>query len=262
MKSKQKKLINILIKLKRVLVAYSGGTDSTLLLAVAVKVLGRDNVLAITALSETYPQAEYRRAKNFLRSAGVPHTFLKTDELSVNNFVKNSKKRCYYCKNELFKKLSLIAKKNNMALCDGTNFSDRRDFRPGKMAAKKWGVQSPLLDSGLTKEEIRQLSKKMKLPTWNLPAQACLASRFPYGAKISKSELRRIDKAETLIRNAGVNCVRLRHHGDIARLEIGRNEIKRFINSNNLAAIVGGLKKMGWKFITLDIDGYRTGSLN
>ena len=262
MKNKLEKLISILLKLKRVLVAYSGGTDSTYLLAMAAKVLGKNNVLAVTALSATYPKSELIRAKAFLGSEGIKHRFIKTAELTDKHFVKNSRKRCYYCKNELFRKLADIAVENNMALCDGSNYSDRTDYRPGKLAARKWGVRSPLLDSGLTKPEIRCLSRKMKLSTWNLPAQACLASRFPYGTMITKGALRRVERAETLIKTAGVNCVRLRHHGDIARLEIGKGEIKRFINSNDLANIIAGLKKMGWKYISIDAEGYRTGSLN
>ena len=262
MKNKHKKLIKILLNLKRVLVAYSGGTDSSFLLAMAAKVLGKSNVLAVTALSETYPKSELERAGDLPRSAGVRHLIIKTNELSDKNFMSNTNKRCYYCKNELFKKLTAIAKINDMTLCDGSNYSDRKDFRPGKIAAEKWGVASPLLDSGLSKEEIRRLSRRMRLSTWNLPAQACLASRLPYGMRVSVRELKKIDKAESLIKSSGVNCVRLRHHGEIARLEVGKNEIKRFTNSRKLGSIVAGLKKMGWKYIAIDAEGYRTGSLN
>jgi len=260
---KLSKLNKILSKLKRVLVAFSGGVDSTFLLASAVKALGKNNVLAVTALSDTYQRKELKRVKNLVKKLGVSNIFIKTNELNNKNFLENSKKRCYYCKNELFRKLADIARENNITtLCDGSNYSDRTDFRPGTIAAKKWRVVSPLLLCGLTKLEIRQLSKRMGLSTWDLPAQACLASRFPYGAKISRDALKKIDKAETLIKTTGISCVRLRHHGEIARIEIGKNELKRFINSSKLENIIACLKNMGWKYIAIDAEGYRTGSLN
>ncbi|MCX5781210.1 MAG: ATP-dependent sacrificial sulfur transferase LarE [Elusimicrobia bacterium] len=262
MNKKLKLLKKILLKFKRMLIAYSGGVDSTFLLAVARKILEKNNVLAVTALSETYPKSDIKRTKDIVKKLDVNHIFIKTNELENKNFIKNSRKRCFYCKNELFKKLKSLAEKRRMILCDGSNFSDIKDFRPGKIAANIFNVMSPLEISKFKKAEIRKLSKKMNLDTWNIPAQACLASRFPYGTEISKNMLQKIEKGEESIKKLGFTNVRLRHHGDIARIEIEKSEMKKCINSNINKKIILSLKKLGWKYISVDIEGYRTGSLN
>lgn len=259
------KLSNLNDKLsamKRVLVAFSGGVDSTFLLAAAVKSLGAENVLAATAVSETYPAAELALAKKTTKKLKVKHEIINTSELANKNFSSNPKDRCFYCKDELFNKLSTIAVKNKMVLCDATNYSDLTDYRPGRRAAKKWKVASPLLDSKLTKDDIRLLSRKMNLPTWNMPAQACLASRIPYGTSINPEDLIKIEKGEILLKKAGFPIVRLRHHGDILRIEIDKNKIPLFITPKIQNKIIPALKKLGWRFITLDLEGYRTGSMN
>ena len=248
-------------KYLRVLIAYSGGVDSTFLLAFAKKTLGKKNVLAVTAVSGTYPASELRNAKRFGKLIGVEQVFIRTSELDNAAFRKNPVNRCYYCKSELFKKLSALAKKKGMVLCDATNFSDRLDFRPGRLAAKQFSVKSPLLGSGITKDEIRKFSRAMRLPSWNAPAQACLASRLPYGTGISEDILRRVEKGEAYLRKKGFGLFRLRHHGDVARIEVAKDDIKRFLGPG-AQGIARYLKKLGWRFVAVDLEGYRTGSMN
>lgn len=256
------RLSSELKKLKRVMIAFSGGTDSTFLCAAAVDILGRDNVHAVTAVSATYPTEELRRAKSLARRLGVRHSIVVTGELNDKRFSSNPANRCFYCKDELFRMLSLMAKKERMVLCDGNNASDRNDFRPGRMAARKWKVRSPLEAADLSKEAVRTLSRSMKLPTWNLPAQACLASRIPYGTTITGPMLKRIAAAERILRRGGFRTFRLRHHGDIARIEVGNDELNRFFDAAVRRKILHGIKKLGWRYVTVDLEGYRCGSLN
>jgi uncharacterized protein len=222
--------------------------------------LGRANVIAVTALSETYPAQELKLARAFCRKLKVKHIILKTKELENKKFNKNPFDRCFYCKDELFRKLYALAKKNEMLLCDATNSSDSGDYRPGRRAAKKWKVSSPLLDAGFEKQDIRALSKKMKLPTWNMPAQACLASRIPYKTEITEELLKRIEKAENYLKTLGFANVRVRHHDKIARIEVDPEKIVNLKKHSKKIAHV--LKKLGWDYITIDIEGYRTGSMN
>jgi pyridinium-3,5-biscarboxylic acid mononucleotide sulfurtransferase len=259
--NKQKQLDLLLKSYKRVLIAYSGGVDSTFLLAYAIKTLGKGNVLAVTAVSETYPKSELKSARSLAAKLGAKHVIIKTQELKNIKFRSNPFNRCYHCKDELFRKLSALAKKNRMVLCDATNYSDLADFRPGRIAATKWKVKSPLLSAGITKGEIRKFSRAIKLPNWNYPAQACLASRLPYGTEISAKVLNRIEKGEAFLKNKGFKVFRVRHHGDIARIEIGKNEIKKLF-SVNTGALASFFKKLGWRYVTVDLEGYRTGSLN
>ncbi|MCK9582339.1 MAG: ATP-dependent sacrificial sulfur transferase LarE [Endomicrobiales bacterium] len=262
MKIKIEKLIAILKSQKRLLVAFSGGVDSTLLLHIAVKTLGKENVLAVTATSETYCQKELMQAKETAKKIGVKHIIIKTSELKNKNFKTNSPQRCFYCKNELFAKLKQISRKNSMTLCDANNFSDLSDYRPGRIAAKKHNVLSPLEKAGLTKEDIRKLAKIEKLSNWNTPAQACLASRIPYGTPITKDALEKVHKAEEELKKLGFKIVRVRHHGTIARIEIGEEEINKAFQKDIKANILKSLKKLGWAYVTVDLNGYRTGSLN
>ena len=262
-KSKVKSLKNILRTMKRILIAYSGGVDSTFLLKVAVDALGRDNVLAVTAKSETYTSSELKDAIKNARRIGARHVIISTHELKNPNFRKNPINRCYYCKSELFGRLKKIAKKENIRfVIDASNVDDLKDYRPGAKAKKELGVRSPLQEAGLTKNEIRQFSKRLGLLTWDKPAMACLASRVQYGQNIEQGILKRIEQAEDYLRLFGFRQVRVRCHKDIARIELLPIDIKRLNKSSIRGKITKRLKALGFLYITLDLEGYRTGSLN
>jgi uncharacterized protein len=253
----------ILHGLESVVIGYSGGVDSTLLLKVAVDTLG-DDALAVIGKSETYPIREYEEAEKLAKSFGAKYEIVYTEETDDLKFKENPPDRCYYCKTELFTKLTEIAKAKNIKwICDGTNVDDLGDFRPGMKAVKEKNVRSPLLEAGLTKNDIRELSKALKLPTWDKQSFACLSSRFPYGFGIDKGKLKKIDAAETLLRDNGFKYFRVRHHDDnTVRIEVGKDEILRLLNGSLREAIVNEIKKLGFKYITLDLEGYRTGSMN
>ena len=260
---KLKKLENILRKTKRLLVAYSGGCDSSFLAKFAADALGRENVITVTATSPTYTKAELRDSKKLAKKIGIRHIVIRTSEIGSIDFNKNPYNRCYFCKKELFKRLRQIAKRHNIRhIADGSNLDDLRDYRPGSKAKKEFGIISPLQEAKLTKEEIRQLSKKAGLGTWNKPALACLASRIPYGEKIMKDKLRLIEKAEEYLTKLGLKQVRVRLHKDIARIEVPRADINRLNNERLRSKIAKKLKTLGFSYITLDLEGYRTGSMN
>ena len=247
--------------MKRVLIAYSGGLDSTFLLKVAVDTLGKKNVLAVTARSETYPASEYIEAMNIAKSIGSRHVIIDTKELKIKNFRSNPVNRCYYCKKELFKKLDGIKNKNGMIyILDGTNYDDLKDVRHGRKAAAELGVRSPLLEARLTKADIRKFSKKLRLSTWDKPAFACLASRIPFDDAITIESLKRIDKAETYLRQLGFKQFRVRAHGGIARIEVLTNELSKAIKLRD--TITAKFKQLGFTYIALDLGGYRTGSMH
>lgn len=259
--NKLQRLKVILKSMGRVVVAYSGGLDSTFLLKTAVDVLGTDNVFAVTARSETYPLSEYKESVRMAKKIGARQITIHTSELGIKNFSANPVNRCYYCKKELFKKLDAIRKKQKMRyVLDGTNFDDLKDIRHGRKAAQEVGVKSPLLEAGITKADIRKYSKKLKLSTWNKPSFACLASRVPFDTKITKEALGRIEAAEEFIRNLGVRQVRVRIHKDIARIEVGREDFGRVIELGS--NISKELKRIGFAYIALDLAGYRTGSMH
>jgi pyridinium-3,5-biscarboxylic acid mononucleotide sulfurtransferase len=260
MLAKLENLKTIIKKTDGAVVAFSGGVDSTLLLKVAHDILG-EKVLAITANSETYPKRELEAAKAFALSLGIRHIVIETLELEIDGFADNPPDRCYYCKHELFSKLTEIAKTNGMEyVFDGSNYDDRNDHRPGMRAAKQLGVVSPLKQAGMTKDDIREISKEFGLSTWNKPSFACLSSRFPYGTKITPEKLVVIGEAEDFIRDLGFTELRVRHHDNIARIEIGKADLERIIPYAD--KIVEKVKSLGFLYVTLDLAGFKTGSMN
>jgi uncharacterized protein len=260
--TKVEKLRLLLRRMGKVLVAFSGGVDSTLLLKLASEELG-ENVLAVIARSETYPEREVRFAAGMARKLGVKHVLIKTAEIDNPEFSKNSPLRCYHCKQELFSRLREMASTSSIPyVLDGSNYDDRGDYRPGAKAGRELGVRSPLREVGLTKKEIRLLSKKMGLPTWDKPSLACLASRLPYFTPIERRTLRKIGRAEEIVRGLGLTQVRVRHHGEIARIEVKPEEFGRLMTEGARRKLIAGLQELGYVYITLDLEGYRTGSLN
>lgn len=255
------KLNKILKDMKSVVIAYSGGLDSTFLLKMAVDSLGRQNVLAVTARSETYPEAEYKEAVRIVKMIDARHITIHTRELEIKNFKSNPVNRCYYCKKELFKKLDSLKEARKMGyLLDGTNYDDLKDVRYGRFAAKELGVRSPLLEAKFTKADIRRYSKRLKLPTWDKPPFACLASRLPFHNKIIAKDLKRIDEAESYLRGLGFRQVRVRLHKDIARLEFLPEDQGKAIKLRT--KIMDKLKRLGFIYIAMDLMGYRTGSMH
>ena len=245
-----------------VLVAFSGGVDSTLLLKVAQDVL-HDKVLAVTAFSATYPQREEQSARDIARELKAHHECITTHELDSAQFTQNPTNRCYFCKRELFSQLQLIAqKKGYRYIVEASNRDDEKDFRPGFQAVKELGVRSPLREAGFTKEEIRQLSKRLKLTTFDKPSLACLASRFPYGQSIDKQKLHMVEQAEEYLYSLNFKQCRVRHHGSIARIEVEPEDIERLYDPTVRKGIAREFKKLGFTYITLDLEGFRSGSMN
>ena len=242
--------------------AYSGGVDSSLLLRAASEIMG-PRLIAVTAVSETYPAGELPAAVEFARSFGVTHKVLHTGELTSEAFVSNTPDRCYHCKKELFEKLRRIAETEGIAaVIEGSNTDDLRDHRPGRKAAQEFGVRSPLMEAGLSKAEVRELARKLNLAVWDKPSLACLSSRIPYGTRITPQILETVQSAEDQLRILGFRQLRVRHHGDTARIEISRNDFRLLLDDELAARITTALKKMGYTYICVDLEGYRTGSMN
>ena len=262
MEEKLASLKRILSNMGIVLVAFSGEVDSTFLLKVTPDVL-KDKAAAATASSESYPVSELETAKEIARKLGVKHLIIETEELSNQNFAKNSPQRCYFCKTELFSRLNEIAKEQGLNyVADASNYDDLADFRPGMQAAQKLGIKSPLKETRFTKAEIRSFSHKMNLPTWNKPSLACLASRIPYGTRITREKLKRIDEGERFLKGLGIRQLRIRDHDGIARIEVPREEMSLFWQGNMVRLIIDKLKRLGYTYVTLDLEGYRPGSMN
>ncbi len=261
--AKHLKLQSILTEMESVAIGYSGGVDSTLLLKVAADVLG-DKAVAMIGRSETYPTREFEEAVKIAESIGARYHIVQTEETDILKFKENPANRCYFCKTELFGKLDHIAEREGLKwIADGTITDDVGDFRPGMKAKSENNVRSPLLEAELSKVEVREISKHLGLPTWDKPAFACLSSRFPYGMSITKENLTKVDNAETLLRDLGFRFFRVRFHDErTARVEVGKEEIARLVDDDLRERIVAHLKQLGFTYITLDLQGYRTGSMN
>lgn len=259
LQDKKAELESVLKRCGRAMIAFSGGVDSSFLLACASRVLGPENVTAFTGDSETLARSELVAAREFARRTGVRHLVVETLEILDENFASNPPDRCFYCKNELFRRMKEVASDHeNPCLLDGTNADDLCGHRPGARAAAGHGVRSPLAEAGLAKDDIRALSREMGLPTWDKAAMACLASRIPYGTGITPEDLQMVERAEGHLKSLGFRNVRVRLYNGMARIEVDRDLITQLLSED----LVAELKKMGFRYITADLEGFRSGSMN
>ncbi len=261
----EEKLVNlkaVVSKLESVVVAFSGGVDSTLVAKVCYDTL-KDNSMAVTAKSETYPDFEFKEAQKLASEIGIKHMVIDTSELAIEGFANNPPERCYFCKTELFGKLKDIAKEHDfLNVADGANLDDTQEFRPGLKASKELNVRSPLKEAGLAKKDIREVSKMLNLPNWDKPAYACLSSRFPYGQSITEEKINMVSAAEKYLRELGLIQFRVRHHETIARIEVLPEDIHILTNLPVRDELADRFKEIGFTYVTLDLAGYRSGSMN
>jgi pyridinium-3,5-biscarboxylic acid mononucleotide sulfurtransferase len=263
MMDKINRLRSILLEMQKVVIAYSGGVDSSFLLKVAVDTLGASNVKAVLAISPTYPSREYDRALETAKAIGVQVEIIRTKEVDDPKFVNNPVNRCYFCKHELFTKIAEHFETGRYThMIDGSNMDDLSDHRPGKKALQEKNVRSPLQEAELTKDDIRRYSKDLSLPTWDRDALACLSSRFPYGETIDLKKLKMVDAAENFLSDLGFRNIRARHEKNSIRIEISPAQIKKIANDDIRMKIVSTMKSLGYKYVSIDLEGYRQGSLN
>jgi uncharacterized protein len=255
-------LEDLIGRMESVLVAFSGGIDSTLVLKVAHRTLG-PRAIAVTAVSSTLPAIELEAARRAAREINARHLLIETDQLQIHDFVRNDAGRCYHCKTDLYRALSKTRREMGIAaMADGTNLDDLGDDRPGITAAREWGVRSPLVEASLSKAEVRALARELGLSTWDKPAAACLSSRIPRGIAITREHLSRVEQAEAVLIREGLRQVRVRDHGDTARIEVGQEEIAGLLDTARRARINDRLKALGYRFVTVDLEGYRQGGGN
>lgn len=261
--TKLEKLEGVIQARPKAVVAFSGGVDSTLLLRVARDVLGPENVVAATGVSETYTADEKRTAERFARGLGVEHVLIETGELASEAFAANPADRCYHCKRELLAKILDLARARGIdAVYDASNVDDLSDYRPGRRALAESGVRSPLLEAGFAKSDVRRLSRKLGLATWDKPANPCLASRVPYGTPITQKTLDKVREGEAYLRKLGFPVVRLRHHGELARIEVPAAALARLLKPATARKVAARLRSLGYLWTAVDIEGYSMGSLN
>ncbi len=262
LKKKQQALRDHIRSLGSLAIGFSGGVDSAFLVKTAHEVLG-DSMIAVTVSSAFFPAAEMEEAVRFCETEGIPHRILPVDVLAIEDIRLNPENRCYYCKKNLFQKILQLAEENGMAYtAEGSNEDDMGDYRPGMQALKELGIKSPLREEHLTKAEIRELSRRMGLPTWDKPSRACLASRIPYGEPVSEEKLKRIEKAEQLLSELGFSQLRVRAHGRLARIEVPSEELGELLLEENRLRIIRKFREIGFIYVTMDLQGFRSGSAN